>query len=54
MFLSQPGILQSLLSILSRVLRKGIYPHDPQVIPAESLAPSLVTDRDRQPEYGEG
>ena len=23
-----------------------IYPHDPQVIPAKSLAPSLVTDRE--------
>ena len=32
----------------------GIYPHNHQVIPTESLAPSLVTDRDRQTEYGEG
>ena len=34
--------------------KTGIYPHNPQVIPTESLAPSLVTDSDRQPEYGEG
>ena len=34
--------------------KTGIYPHNPQVIPTESLAPSLVTDRDRQLEYGEG
>ena len=40
--------------IIAGFKKTGIYPHDPQVIPAESLAPSLVTDRDRQPEYGEG
>ena len=40
--------------IITGFKKTGIYPHDPQVIPAESLAPSLVTDRDRQPEYGEG
>ena len=34
--------------------KTGINPHNPQVIPTESLAPSLVTDRHRQPEYGEG
>ena len=33
--------------------KTGVYPHDPEVIPKESLAPSLITDRDFQPEHGE-
>ena len=32
-------------NIITGFRKMGIYPHDPQVIPAESLAPSLVTDR---------
>ena len=42
--------------IIAGFKKTGIYPHDPEVIPRESLASSLVTDRSRdgQPEHGEG
>ena len=26
--------------------KTGVYPHDPQVIPTEFLAPSIITDRE--------
>ena len=54
MFLSHPGIHQSLLNIsLQGSKNTEVYPHDPEVIPKESLAPSLITDSDSQPEHGE-
>ena len=40
-------------NIIAGFKKTGVYPHDPEVIPKESLAPSLITDRDSQPEHGE-
>ena len=43
----------TLKNIIVGFKKTGVYPHDPEVIPKESLAPSLITDRDSQPEHGE-
>ena len=40
-------------NIIGGLKKTGVYPHDPDVIPKESLAPSLITDRESQPEHGE-
>ena len=40
-------------NIIAEFKKTGVYPHDPEVIPKESLAPSHITDRDSQPEHGE-
>ena len=40
-------------NIIAGFKKTGVYPHDPKVIPQESLAPSLITDKDYQPEHGE-
>ena len=40
-------------NIIAGFKKTGVYPHDPKVIPQESLAPSLITDKDSQPEHGE-
>ena len=39
--------------IIAGFRKMGIYPHNPQVISAESLAPSLVTDRESVGNGGE-
>ena len=37
---------RSVKNIVAGFRKMSIYPHNPQVIPAESLAPILVTDRE--------